>query len=125
MIRFTLVMAVLYGGLAVCLGAFGAHALASQFSERMQAVWETAAQYQFYHALALLAVGIIMRLGLTGPAIYVAAWCLIIGTLIFAGSLYLLAGTGTKILGAITPVGGVLLLIGWAALLVAVLRSAW
>lgn len=125
MIRFTLVMAALYGGLAVTLGAFGAHALSGQLSERMQTVWHTASQYQFYHALALLALGILMRLGLTGPALYITAWCWIIGTLVFAGSLYLLAGTGTKILGAITPIGGVLLIIGWAALLIGVLRSGW
>ncbi|AWN15024.1 DUF423 domain-containing protein [Salinisphaera sp. LB1] len=121
MIRLTLVFAALYGGLAVCLGAFGAHALSSHLSERMQAVWHTAEQYQFYHALALLALALLMRTGLTGAAFTTAAWCFIAGTLIFSGSLYLLAGSGVKILGAITPIGGVLLIAGWIALL----TGAW
>lgn len=122
--RITLIVAALYGGLAVCLGAFGAHALASHLSDKMQAVWHTAEQYQFYHALALLALGLLMRTGLNGPAMTMAAWCFIAGTLIFSGSLYLLAGSGIRVLGAITPVGGVLLIVGWLALLVAVWRSA-
>ena len=124
MIRLTLVFAALYGGLAVCLGAFGAHALSAHLSERMQAVWHTAEQYQFYHALTLLALGLLMRSGLAGTAITTAAWCFIAGTLIFSGSLYLLAGSGVKILGAVTPIGGVLLIIGWIALLVGVWRAA-
>ncbi|HET7315267.1 DUF423 domain-containing protein [Salinisphaera sp.] len=124
MIRLTLVIAALYGGLAVCLGAFGAHALSSRLPEKMQAVWHTAEQYQFYHALALLALGVLMRTGTTGAAMTTAAWCFIVGTLIFSGSLYVLAGSGVKILGAITPIGGVLLIAGWIALLIGVGRAA-
>lgn len=123
MIRLALVVGALYGALAVCLGAFGAHALSSRLSEKMLAVWHTAEQYQFYHALALLALGLLMRTGLTGAALTTAAWCFIVGTLLFSGSLYLLAGSGVKILGAITPIGGVLLIAGWIALLVGVWRG--
>ncbi|WP_423822762.1 DUF423 domain-containing protein [Salinisphaera sp. SPP-AMP-43] len=123
MIRLVLVCAALYGGLAVCLGAFGAHALSAHLSEKMQAVWHTAEQYQFYHALALLVVGLLMRTGLAGAAMTTAAWCFIAGTLVFSGSLYLLAGSGIRMLGAITPVGGMLLIIGWIALLVGVWRG--
>lgn len=123
MIRLTLTFAAIYGGLAVCLGAFGAHALSSYLSERMQTIWHTAEQYQFYHALALLALGLLMRTGMTGAALTTAAWCFIIGTLVFSGSLYWLAGSGVKILGAITPIGGVLLIIGWIALLVGIWQN--
>lgn len=123
MIRLTLVFAAVYGGLAVCLGAFGAHAVRARISADMLAVWHTAEQYQFYHALALLAVGILMRQGLTGTAISVAAWGFIVGTAIFSGSLYLLAGSGIRVLGAITPIGGVCLIIGWAALVWALWRA--
>lgn len=124
MIRFTLLAAAVYGGLAVCLGAFGAHALAAHLSAKMQAVWHTAEQYQFYHALALLALGLLMRTGVVGAAITTAAWCFITGTLIFSGSLYVLAGSGVKILGAVTPIGGVLLIAGWIALAVGLARAA-
>tara|TARA_B100001939_G_scaffold174930_1_gene150616 strand:+ start:496 stop:876 length:381 start_codon:yes stop_codon:yes gene_type:complete len=122
-IRITLVFAALYGGLAVCLGAFGAHAVRARISADMLAVWHTAEQYQFYHALALLAVGVLMRQGVTGTAMSVAAWSFIAGTAIFSGSLYLLAGSGIRVLGAVTPIGGLCLIIGWAALLWAVWRA--
>ncbi|MDA3921006.1 MAG: DUF423 domain-containing protein [Salinisphaera sp.] len=124
MVRLTLIAAAAYGGLAVCLGAFGAHALSSRLSLEMQAVWHTAEQYQFYHALALLALGLLMRSGLTGTAMTTAAWCFIAGTMIFSGSLYVLAGSGIRILGAVTPIGGVLLIVGWIALLIGVWRGA-
>lgn len=124
MIRWTLTFAALYGGLAVCLGAFGSHALGDHLSARMQAVWHTAERYQFYHALALLALALLMRSGLTGAAMTASAWCFIVGTFIFAGSLYLLAGLGIKILGAFTPIGGILLIIGWILLLFGVWQGA-
>lgn len=123
MMRFALAAGSLYGLLAVCLGAFGAHALSSRLSDNMQAIWHTAEQYQFYHALALLAVGLLLRQGLAGTSMNIAALCFTIGTLIFSGSLYVLAFTGVKILGAITPIGGVLLIAGWIALLVGVWRG--
>lgn len=123
MMRFTLIAAGVYGLLAVCLGAFGAHALSTRLSDHMQAIWHTAEQYQFYHALALLAVGVLMRQGLAGASMNTAALCFTIGTLIFSGSLYVLAFSGVKILGAITPIGGVLLIAGWIALLIGVWRG--
>ena len=124
MIRLTLTFAALYGGLAVCLGAFGSHALADHLSARMQDIWHTAERYQFYHALALLALGLLMQTGLSGTAMTVTAWCFILGTFIFSGSLYLLAGSGIRVLGAITPIGGILLIIGWIALLIGIWQSA-
>ena len=123
MTRLVLVFAALYGGLAVCLGAFGAHAIKARISPDMLAVWHTAEQYQFYHALALLGVGLMMRQGLTGPAINMAGLGFIVGTAIFSGSLYLLAGSGVRVLGAITPIGGLCLIAGWAALVWACWRG--
>lgn len=123
MTRFILATAGLYGLLGVALGAFGAHALAARLGTDMQAIWHTGVEYQFYHALALLAVGVLLRNGLTGNWLHAAALCFAIGILIFSGSLYVLALSGARWWGAITPVGGLFLIGGWVALFVAVLRG--
>ncbi len=123
MTQFALIIASLYGLLGVLLGAFGAHALAARLSPEMQSIWHTAVQYQFFHVAALLAVGLLARQGMTGSALSVATIGFALGTLIFSGSLYLLALTGVRWLGAITPIGGVLMIVGWAALAWAVARG--
>lgn len=123
MTQFALAVGSLYGLLGVLLGAFGAHALSDRLSADMQAIWHTAVQYQFYHALALLAVGLLARQGLAGAGLATATICFALGTLIFSGSLYVLALSGVRWLGAITPIGGVLMIVGWIALLVSVIRS--
>ena len=100
---------------AVALGAFGAHALRGRLVPDMLAVFEIGVRYQMYHALALLAVGgIAARWG--GSAAVAAGWLFVAGTVLFSGSLYALAFTGQRWLGAVTPVGGAALLVGWAAL---------
>lgn len=111
-----------YGLFGVLLGAFGAHALRSRLTPEMLAVWKTGVEYQFYHALALLLVGWWLR---TQPstALNVAGACFTAGVLLFSGSLYVLALSGIRGLGAITPLGGVLFIAGWIALLVAALRA--
>ena len=96
--------------LAVGLGAFGAHALKTRLSPEMLAVFETGVRYQIYHALALLLLA-----ALRGPG--KAAWCFAVGIVLFSGSLYLLALTGFKKWWAVTPIGGVLFLIGWLIVL--------
>ncbi len=109
-----------WGFLAVAMGAFGAHGLKDRLTELGQtANFQTAAHYQMYCALALLAVGSLVLSGRSGIAAAVAGWGLLIGSLIFSGSLYILAVTGLKWLGAITPLGGVAILVGWAALALA------
>ncbi|ERJ19561.1 Putative membrane protein [Salinisphaera shabanensis E1L3A] len=123
MTQFALAAGSLYGLIGVLLGAFGAHALASKLSADLQAIWHTAVQYQFYHALALLAVGLLARQGMAGASMMTATVCFALGTLIFSGSLYVLAFSGIRWLGAITPIGGVLLIVGWAALLWPIVRS--
>jgi uncharacterized membrane protein YgdD (TMEM256/DUF423 family) len=108
--NWTLVGAVL-GFLGVAAGAFGAHALREAVTADRLAVFETAVRYQMYHALALLAVGAI--------GADRAGWAFLAGTTIFSGTLYLLVLTDRRWLGAITPIGGVLLLAGWVLLVLA------
>lgn len=112
--QFFLAASAISGFLAVALGAFGAHALKQRLSADMLAVYETAVQYHFYHTLALLAVAVLMVGGAQG--LKLSAVLFLVGTLIFSGSLYALALSGVKILGAITPIGGLCLLAGWACL---------
>jgi uncharacterized membrane protein YgdD (TMEM256/DUF423 family) len=101
--------------LSVAAGAFGAHALRGRLSPEYLAVFETAARYQMYHALALLAVAWAAS-NWPGPLPRVAGWCFVVGTLLFSGSLYGLALTGIRWLGAITPLGGGAFLAGWVCL---------
>jgi uncharacterized membrane protein YgdD (TMEM256/DUF423 family) len=108
----------LMGGVGVGLGAFGAHGLRGRLSPEMLSVFETGVRYHMYHALAILVTAALMS-RLDGRAVHVAAWSFTAGILIFSGSLYALALTGTTTLGAITPIGGVFFLAGWVALAVA------
>ncbi len=120
--RLFLLIGAVYGLLGVALGAFGAHALRSRLSPEMLAVYHTGVEYQFYHAFALLAVGL-LALQRCPPGLPLAGWCFAAGVLLFSGSLYLLALTGTRWLGAVTPLGGLLFLVGWGALIWAVVRA--
>ena len=122
--RVFLLLGAAYGLLGVALGAFGAHALRARLTPELLAVYHTGVEYQFYHALALLAVGLLALQRCPAP-LPLAGWCFALGVPLFSGSLYLLALTGTRWLGAITPFGGLLFLVGWGALIAAVLRSEW
>ncbi len=114
--QFFLVSAALSGVLAVSLGAFGAHALSSRLDAHAMGVFETAVQYHFYHTLALLAVGV-LALGFPGTTLLRSSGALfLLGLLVFCGSLYLLSFTGIRWLGAITPLGGLAFIAGWACL---------
>lgn len=107
--------------LAVAAGAFGAHALRGRLSPESLAIFETGARYGMYHALALLAAAWVTTRW-PGPAGHWAGWLFLAGILLFSGSLYLLALTGTRWWGAVTPFGGVAFLAGWVCLGIAVLR---
>lgn len=109
--------------LAVALGAFGAHALKARLSPEMSAVWQTAVQYHAWHALGLLGLGLLMLHWPERPGLGVAGWLLLAGVALFSGSLYALALTGVRGLGAITPIGGVAFLAGWGVLAWAVARG--
>lgn len=117
-----LLIASIMGFLSVAGGAFGAHALKARVTTDMIEVFTTGTRYLMLHAVALLAVGLLAD-RLAGTSLNIAGWAFVFGTLIFTGSLWLLAGTGTRWLGAITPLGGLTLLVGWAALAVAVVKA--
>lgn len=120
MSRIFLAIAAIFGGLSVGAGAFATHALRERLSERSLEIFETAARYQMYHALALLLVALLIsRAEFTQPILVVAGWTFIIGVSIFSGSLYALSLTNVKVLGAITPLGGAAFIAGWGALAIA------
>ena len=111
--------------LAVLSGAFAAHGLKTMLDAQQLALFETAARYQMYHALALLIVGILASVQqFSRGLLKLAAFAFIIGILLFCGSLYLLALSGITWLGAITPLGGTAFLAGWLALMIAALKPA-
>ena len=118
--RTLLLVGALAGFTGVALGAFGAHGLRGRLSPEMLAVFETGVRYHMYHALAILATALIM--GRTSGRLATAAgWLFTSGIVLFSGSLYALAATGIPVLGAITPIGGVAFLLGWACLAFAVI----
>ena len=121
--RVFIAVGALSGCLAVAAGAFAAHALRSRLGPDMLDVFQTGATYQMYHALALVAVGMLMaRFSSDGSTWLTASgWLFLAGSILFSGSLYLLALSGTTWLGAITPLGGVAFLLAWLALAVGVL----
>ncbi len=120
--RIFAALGALSGFIAVGAGAFGAHALKARMTPDLLTVFDTGARYQMVHALALLGVAwaITRWPGRTAVA---GGWCFVAGTVIFSGSLYLLALTGVRGFGAITPIGGVLFLAGWLLLALAAWRG--
>jgi uncharacterized membrane protein YgdD (TMEM256/DUF423 family) len=127
--RTFLLIAALYGAAGVALGAFGAHGLRARISEDSLGVWQTAVNYHLVHALGLLAVALWLRYAaalhtpLQAP-LTLAGWSFVVGVLLFSGSLYLLALGGPRVLGPITPLGGVAFIVGWLALAWAAVRIA-
>ncbi len=113
--RYFATIAALSAGLSVAAGAFGAHALRARLAPDMLQVFETGARYQMYHAFGIFAAGWLVSSG-PGPWGARAGWAFILGTLLFSGSLYAMALTGIRGLGAITPFGGVAFLAGWLML---------
>jgi len=104
--------------LTVGLGAFGAHGLKSRISADMLAVFQTGVQYQFYHAIALLILALLVRqLGIS-PLFQVSGYLFIAGIVLFSGSLFVLSLTGIKQLGMVTPIGGLCFLAGWLTMLI-------
>lgn len=106
--------------MAVGTGAFGAHGLEGKLSDKYMSVWEKAVNYQMYHGLGLIMIGIIS--GTTSINVNWAGWLLFFGIVLFSGSLYILALTQIRILGAITPIGGVLFIVGWLMLIIATFK---
>lgn len=122
MTKLLLSLAALSGFFAVALGAFAAHGLKARLEPSALAVFQTGVQYQMYHALALLAVALLLKL--SGPSHWLIAsgWLLVAGTVLFSGSLYALAFDAPRWLGPVTPLGGLCFLLGWLALVIAAVR---
>lgn len=121
--RWFLVMAGGAGAAGVLLGAFGAHALRDRLAPELLEVWQTAVQYHLWHALALLAAGLLLLHAPQARWLEAAGWTFLAGIVMFSGSLYLLALTGARGLGAVTPFGGLALIAAWIMLGVGAWRS--
>jgi uncharacterized membrane protein YgdD (TMEM256/DUF423 family) len=122
MVKFWLISATIFGFLSVALGAFGAHSLKSLLDDYGKSIYEKAVIYQMFHALALCAVGISQHL-IKGLSFSIAGWGFFTGILLFSGSLYVLAVTGMRWLGIITPLGGAAFLFGWVWFALAVIKA--
>ncbi|PCJ51131.1 MAG: hypothetical protein COA74_01340 [Gammaproteobacteria bacterium] len=103
------------GFFSVALGAFAAHGLKAQLTAQLLVTFKTAVEYQFFHSLALILIALVLTIKPKTQYLNIAGWAMIIGMVLFSGSLYALAITGIKSLGMITPLGGVAFLIGWLA----------
>ena len=121
---FFIIAGAINAFLAVTFGAFGAHALKEKLSEKYLAIWETAVQYQMYHSIGLIVIGILMSPSIIGHVSQLnwAGYLMLAGIIVFSGSLYVLSLSGIGILGAITPIGGVMFLGAWIMLIVAVVK---
>lgn len=120
--RTFLLIGAVAGVVGVALGAFGAHGLRARLTPDMLAVFETGVRYHMYHALAILGVASIAERLPASRLVLASGWLFLAGIILFSGSLYLLAVTGVRVLGAITPFGGVAFLLGWGCLALAALR---
>lgn len=117
-----LACAALSGFLAVGLGAFAAHALKARLTSELLAVFQTGVHYQMSHALALIGISALLKLYDNNTWLHASGWLFIAGILLFSGSLYGLALGGPRLLGPITPVGGLCFLLGWLTLFIAAMR---
>ena len=115
-------LGAIMSGVAVAAGAFGAHALRARLESADLLVFETGARYQMYHGLALIAAGWVAERW-PGPLASAAGWCFLAGIVLFSGSLYALTLSGMRVLGAITPLGGLAFLAGWLCLAIAAGRE--
>jgi len=122
MVKFWLVTAAISGFLSVALGAFGAHTLKNVLDDYGKSIYERAVLYQMFHTIALFVVGILQHF-VKDTSFSIAGWGFLIGILLFSGSLYLLAATAMKWLGAITPFGGVAFLFGWFWLILTIVKG--
>jgi uncharacterized membrane protein YgdD (TMEM256/DUF423 family) len=120
--RTFLLIGAVAGVVGVALGAFGAHGLRARLTPDMLAVFETGVRYHMYHALAILGVASVAERLQASRLVLASGWLFLAGIILFSGSLYLLAVTGVRVLGAITPFGGVAFLLGWGCLALAALR---
>jgi len=122
--KLLLIFGSLNAALVVMLGAFGAHTLRARLSEQMMAVYQTGIQYHFYHALGLLILGVIAFYLPVSSWLKWSGYLMFAGIILFSGSLYLLALSDIRWLGAIPPIGGIAFILAWFFLVLAVVKSA-
>lgn len=123
--KFFLIAGAVNALLSVAFGAFGAHMLEGRVADKYLATWQTAVQYQMFHAIGLMAVAILMSSSLIGSvgSLNWAGYLMLAGIVFFSGSLYVLSLTGISILGAITPIGGAAFIAGWVMLIIAASKA--
>ena len=120
-----LVFGAVLAALSVVFGAFGAHSLEKHLQDvKLLATFETAARYQFYHALGLISVFLLSKYGLSNQWLNISGWLMFLGTLLFSGSLYCYVLTDIKMFAMITPVGGLLMILSWLAMLIAAVKQS-
>ena len=120
--KLFLTLGSISGALAVMIGAFGAHGLKDKLCEQMLTVYKTGVEYHFYHTLALLGIGL-FALHYKSALLTASGWSMVAGIVLFSGSLYALSISGIKILGAITPIGGLCFIAGWLLLVFAIQKA--
>jgi len=109
--------------LAVMIGAFGAHALKNRLTSEMLEIFQTGVQYHFYHALGLIAVGLIAMHLPESSWVRWSGWVMLTGIIVFSGSLYILSVSGIRWLGAVTPIGGTAFILSWVLLMAAIIKA--
>ncbi|MFS0783915.1 DUF423 domain-containing protein [Bacillus sp. 1P06AnD] len=120
--KLFIVFGAAYAALSVALGAFGAHILDGKIPAKYLITWEKAVNYQMFHSIGLLIVGMLAGKYGMKPLFNWSGWLMFIGTILFSGSLYILSVTQIKMLGAITPIGGVGFIVAWILLIIAVYK---
>ncbi|CAH0243159.1 hypothetical protein SRABI96_02983 [Peribacillus sp. Bi96] len=118
LVKLFIILGALNAFIAVALGAFGAHGLEGKIPDKYLETWQTAVQYQMFHAVGLLAIGLLAG-KISSPLINWSGWLMLIGIILFSGSLFVLSVTQIKVLGAITPLGGVSFLVAWVLMIIA------
>ncbi|MBD8070064.1 DUF423 domain-containing protein [Bacillus sp. PS06] len=121
--KLFLILGAINAFLAVALGAFGAHGLEGKLTEKYLKVWETGVTYHMYHALGLILVAFLADKWPNSSLVSFSGWLMFIGIILFSGSLYVLSTSGIKVLGAITPLGGVAFLAAWILIIVAAVKQ--
>ncbi|MGE7183583.1 DUF423 domain-containing protein [Peribacillus sp. NPDC006672] len=116
--KLFIILGALNAFIAVALGAFGAHGLEGKIPDKYLEIWKTAVQYQMFHAVGLLVLGLLAG-KISSPLINWSGWLMLIGIILFSGSLFVLSVTQIKVLGAITPLGGVSFLVAWVLMVIA------
>jgi uncharacterized membrane protein YgdD (TMEM256/DUF423 family) len=123
MAKFYLVLGSINALLVILIGAFGAHGLKAKLTVENMAIYQTAVQYHFYHAVGLVLIGLIAWHIPTSPYLRWSAWLMIMGIILFSGSLYVLSITNIRWLGAITPIGGTAFIFAWLVLALGIIKS--